>query len=375
MSNSDGFSFTQPTSVHPLRDMIQRVGASWQRRGAGKAWLVETCRRMGTGLKAGLDIRRVCEQESGYGTSTYQRRMARISQQVNTGSSFSEAVESQADFFPSLFRAMVAVGERSGRLPEVLLKLSEHYKYMLELRGVYLIGILWPAIQLVMAVLIVGFMIWLMGPLSQFAGEKVDIFGFGLVGNRGLLIYIAFISTIVFSLWFVYRKATSGGVFTQWIQQLIAKVPVLGPAVMTLTISRMAWSMSASADTDMSARMIARTTLESSDNAVFSPLVDPVDQHIKQGMELHQAFRATGAFPDDFVRAIEIGEQSGTLVETLQHVSKDYEGRARTAWAALATVAAFMTWACIALIVIAMIFRVAMFYLNTIYGVLESPMG
>ena len=75
-------------------------------------------------------------------------------------------------------------------------------------------------------------------------------------------------------------------------------------------------------------------------------------------------------FPREFLDACDVGERSGRLPETLNHLSRQYEEKARHRMAAVAVVAGFAVWGLVAMFIIAMIFRIFSFYLDTINDLL-----
>ena len=81
---------------------------------------------------------------------------------------------------------------------------------------------------------------------------------------------------------------------------------------------------------------------------------------------IHEAFRLSGAFPDDFVHDVEVAERSGRVVESMGHLSRQYEEQAQAALSTLAVVAGFAVWGLVAAIIIFLIFRIFSFYVATI---------
>ena len=94
-------------------------------------------------------------------------------------------------YFPDFFRQLFAVGEESGHLPEVCRQLADYYELRLQLRRTLISSLTWPIAQLIIALGVVGLLIWLMGAIPQLAKQNTDLLGFGLRGNSGLLIYLA----------------------------------------------------------------------------------------------------------------------------------------------------------------------------------------
>ncbi len=153
--------------------------------------LAEFLRRLSMSLEVGIDIRKALTSEAARCTGRLRAHTLEMSDAINGGASLSAAINDTGEFFPSLVRQLVAVGEQTGNLPEVLKQLSEHYDEQLKLRRIFTSTIAWPMIQLGMALAIVGFLIWVAGVLPRIdAKHPNDLLGFGLTGEIGLLIYL-----------------------------------------------------------------------------------------------------------------------------------------------------------------------------------------
>jgi type II secretory pathway component PulF len=74
--------------------------------------------------------------------------------------------------------------------------------------------------------------------------------------------------------------------------------------------------------------------------------------------------RQTGAFPVEFLDAMEVGEQSGRASETLLKLAEDYRDRARSTMTGVTLVATLAVWGLVATVLIFLIFRVFSFYLG-----------
>ena len=96
------------------------------------------------------------------------------------------------------------------------------------------------------------------------------------------------------------------------------------------------------------------------------------DHQLARGGSITEGLRAAGGFPVEFLDAVHVGEESGRLSETLEGLSKRYEQQAETRLAVLTMLSGFAVWGLVAMVLIAMIFRLAMFYLGTIQGALDG---
>src|SRR5215469_3603335 len=174
--------------------------------------LAQLCRRLSTGLEAGVDVRRVWAREKeGYVSPTLRRHFDQMAEAVNRGDTISDALAETGTYFPPLFRELVNVGEQTGKLAEVLRRLADHYDHQLRLRQMFMAAITWPMMQLTAAVGIIGLLIYVMGFLPTMAdGKPVDILGLGLVGGRGLILYLLMVGGVAAAIAVVIQAIRRG---------------------------------------------------------------------------------------------------------------------------------------------------------------------
>ena len=116
----------------------------------------------------------------------------------------------------------------------------------------------------------------------------------------------------------------------------------------------------------MDARRGMRTALQCTNLNHYTKHEAAIDAQIKAGNQLHEALSDTRAFSGEFVGVVEVGEQSGRLSESLEHLFNQYQDRADSLAGGLATAATFAVWMLVAAFIVFLIFRVASFYVGTI---------
>lgn len=322
--------------------------------------MVGLCRRMSISLEAGVDIRTALAREADRGAGSLRSRLAILSDAVDHGQPVSDALAATEDYFPPLFREMVQVGEESGHLDGVLAQLADHYDAQLRVRRIFLGAIIWPVIQLVLSLGVIGFLIWITGMLN------VDILGLGLTGNRGLRIYLTFLALAGIVGWLVIRAARRGLVWTWPIQRLVLNLPVIGRPLQTMALARLAWSMHLTMNTGMNVRRALALSLRSTQNARYTSQIPTIDAEIAAGNSIFEAFRIAGGYPPDFLDTLAVGEQSGKVVESMGNLARQYQEQARIALTVLGVLAGWGVWMIIAAFIIILIFRLALFYVGTL---------
>lgn len=309
-------------------------------------------------MKAGVSTRMVWEREAQHGAPLHRHQLAIVSQRIGEGESTAEALAACGGYFPPLACDLVDVGERTGRLDEVLLLLAEHYEHLLELRRVFLFGILWPAIQLGAAIGIIGMLIGILGAIGakDFDGHPVDVLGLGFVGTSGVIAYLFLVGLLLGGIT-VLSMALLRGWLGPGPMQVAMRVPVVGHCLQTAALSRFAWTLSMSLDAGLDAMRALRLAMRSTQNIYYTVHHATAESVLQEGREFHEALRATGVFPVEFLQALETAELAGSPGETLQRLANDYREQAKRAAKALTVAATFATWILFAGIMVTLIFR------------------
>ncbi|MGD9635494.1 MAG: type II secretion system F family protein, partial [Pirellulales bacterium] len=125
--------------------------------------LGELSHRLAVETESGIDIRRTWKREADSARPRYRDDFRRISDAVNRGESLSSSIAGTGRLFPPLFREIVDVGEKTGTLGRVFHRLSAHYRKAVEMQRLFLTSIAWPMIQLGMAIVVIGLLIWILG--------------------------------------------------------------------------------------------------------------------------------------------------------------------------------------------------------------------
>jgi type IV pilus assembly protein PilC len=330
--------------------------------------LAQLCRRLATGLEAGIDVRKVWTREvEGRSSIGLRSRLNEVRDAVAAGRSVTDGLSRTGDYFPPLFREMVHVGEQTGKLAEVFRQLAEHYDHQLTLRRTFLASITWPMFQLAAAVAVIGLLIWILGILPPGEdGKPIDILGFGLVGTSGLVAYMLIVGAIAAGCYALIVAVRRGLAWTRPIQRLTLLVPGIGSCLDTLCLSRLAWVMHVTMETGMDLRHSLALSLASTHNARYTDYSERVVTDVVRGREIHEVFAETGVFPRDFLDTLEVGERSGRLPESMAVLSRQYQEHGKRALTTLTVLAGFAVWGLVAILIIAMIFRLAFFYIGMI---------
>lgn len=324
------------------------------------------CHRLGVSLNAGVDVLGVLQREADHGSRDFRRNMSELKEKVSQGLSLAEAMRECGTYFPPLMCELIRVGEETGRLESVLLRLAEHYEQLIALRRKFLSGLLWPSLELGAAILIIGALIAL--PPMLF-GVTIPVFG--LSGTRGAAIYFGVVFAVVLG-GLVIGYGLTRGWFGSLPGRLIVRIPVVGKAIKTMALARHAWTLSLALDAGVDAERAMHLALQSTQLRYFTRHAEQVAVDIRSGRQFHEALQRTGAFPHEFLATLQNAELSGTEGASLFRLSEDYQQQAESATTTLAVVGSLLIMGLVFGLLIFMVFYLVVnLYLKPINEALE----
>ncbi|MDZ4656732.1 MAG: type II secretion system F family protein [Bythopirellula sp.] len=331
--------------------------------------LAQFCHRLAMATNAGIQDRKIWTDEAERGSRSERAVAATIRDSLAAGNSITDALRNTGEFYPPLFRQMIEVGEISGRLGEIYKRLARHYDRVLASRRAFMQRLAWPIMQLGMALIVIGVLIWILGMLpanKTSAGVQVDTLGWGLIGTPGLIIYCNILIIIGIACFFLYESLRRSLAWTRRIQQSLVRIPILGGAFKTLALAKFTWALQLVLDTPMDIRKALVLALNATGNDYFARHGADIAQRIERGQSVTQSLAATGVFPSDLLNSIAVGEESGQLVETMQREAVNYEEKSGTALSVIAQFAGYLIWLLVASFIVVMIVRMYMSYIDTI---------
>lgn len=257
--------------------------------------------------------------------------LEQVGSDVNSGSTLAEALSKHPDAFSNLFVSMVAAGETSGTLEEVLLRLAEILEKRVHLAAKVKSAIAYP---LMMTVVAVGVVIFLMSVVVPSITAIFIEMNRSLPWPTRLLISISsFMETYlvviipvfcVFLLGIPAACRTKGGKLLADRWKL--KLPLFGNLFLKSEIARLARTLGIlliSGIPILQALEIAKQVIQ---NSVIADAMDSVKDLVGKGEAIAYAIRKTGLFPPIVYHIIATGQISGNIEEGLINIADMYDG-------------------------------------------------
>lgn len=317
-------------------------------------------RSMAQMLEAGVDIRKSLKTASRQSPDgRLPPLIDQVSRSIANGATLADALNKHPDRFPPLFRDLINVGEQTGATPDVFAALARYYESRLKQIRDFRSAIAWPMFQLVAAILIIGFLIFILGLLpSQGGSEPIDLLGLGLVGTAGTIFWFGACFGTAAALFVGWKLATRNLAGQMFLHPLLMQIPGIGGCMRAFAISRFSWCFSLTQQAGMSIRPSLECSLKATANGAFIMAEPVIWDALNQGETFADALATPRLFPAEFLQFLETAEQTGTIPEQLARMSHHFEEDANRALQRLGAIFSQVIWFLVAGMIIYFIFRI-----------------
>ena len=288
-------------------------------------------RQMYTLNKAGVPILRAFAGLQASATKPAMVEMLKdIRASLDQGRELSAAMARHQDVFGAFYISMIRVGEMTGRLTEVFLRLNEHLEFERDVRERIKQAMRYPIFVLIaMAIAIIILNIFVIPVFAKvFAGfnAELPLITRGLLGFSAwmlawwpLLAVVAAGATVVIR---GYLKTAAGRY--RWDARKL-KLPIVGDIVLKATLARFARSFALSSQSGVPLVQALTVVAQTVDNAFIGSRIEQMRDGIERGETITRCAAATGVFTPVVLQMIAVGEETGELDNLLFEIAGMYE--------------------------------------------------
>ncbi|HVS25971.1 MAG TPA: type II secretion system F family protein [Burkholderiales bacterium] len=324
-----------PVEIHPAGELAPKEIRGWLSRIAtDKVLLVDVLlfsRQMYTLLKAGVPILRAL---TGLQESTANRAFAAMIQELreslDSGRELSVALLRHPKVFSPFYVSMVRVGEITGSLEEIFLRLFHHLEFEREMRVRIRSALRYPLFVLAaMAVALVIINLFVIPAFAKvYKGFHTELpfltqvlIGFSEFTVRywPLLLIIVAGAVIGFRLY----VATRDGKY-QW-DRFKLRIPIAGKIILKATLARFARSFALAFKSGVPAVQALSVVAQVVENDYIGTRIEQMRDGVERGESLLRTAVTTGVFTPVVHQMIAVGEETGELDDLMQEVADMYQ--------------------------------------------------
>jgi len=306
-------------------------------------------RQLSTLQDAGLPLLRSLQiLESQMKPGRLKNVLTDVCDEVEGGTSLSEAMAKHPGVFNQLYTKMVAAGEVGGVLDLILQRLAEFMEKAQRLKRRIKGAMVYPVVVVVVAISILTFImlfiipkfeeifqdfgvslpaltVWLIETSRWMAGTQPE------QGVAGWMIVVPS-PIIAWIFWKLIRKAGPGKALTD---TLLLWTPIVGNLVRKTTIARFTRTLGTLISAGVPILEAVTITAETSGNYVFEKALKKVHDSIREGESFAEPLRASKTCDGIVVNMIDVGEETGELDAMLMKIADNYDDEVDVAVASL----------------------------------------
>jgi type IV pilus assembly protein PilC len=339
-----------PTKVKP-KSSAKKVKvedgavAAPKRRGQNKKVKIKAvtqfARQLSTLQDAGLAILRslrILEEQLKKGP--FRRIIGYVADDIEGGSTLSEAMGKYPRCFNRLFVNMVAAGEVGGVLDVILARVADFMEKNERLKSKIKGAMVYPAVVMFAAmIMVLGLMIFIIPTFAGVLGEMsdgqqglptltqtlLDMSGW-LTGNYGINALIVLVSPfVIMSILKLLRKFRFGRYGMDWLK---LHMPVVKQVVYKTSVARWTRTLATLIGAGVPILEAINITRETADNEIYGRMLGKVHAAIRQGDTFANPLRQTKTVDSIVVNMVDVGEETGDLDKMLMKVADNFDEEA-----------------------------------------------
>lgn len=333
---------TASTKRAPAIDAAK--GMPWLRKRVPKRELLTFTSQLAVMARSGTDLATALQTLSSQVTQPVLRdALQKVHGDVSAGKPVSAALAAQGHVFGGAYVAIVAAGEASGRLPEVLARLTEMLNTELKRSGALRAQLAYPVVLSSVSLIVIGALLFFV--LPRFAEVFADadmplpmitraLLAFAGELRRYLILWIALaVGLVVGGLSF--RSSQRG---RAWIDGLQLHNPLINKITRALLTGRSFRLLGMMLESGVPLLEALRLTRTSVQNLVYRELFVRLEEAVLGGQDMSPTVAEHTFVPSAAAHMLATGERTGNLASVSQIMGEFYEEEGESRLKAMMTV-------------------------------------
>lgn len=325
-----------PVDIRPAAPAVAapEVGQLLQRYFRPQVTIVDLMlfsRQLYTLLKAGVPIMRaLAGLEEAADNPTLKSVIADLRTSLDSGRELSAAMQRHPEIFSPFYVSLVRVGEMTGQLEAVFLRLFDHLVFEKDIRErirsalrypIFVLSAMAIALVLINIVVIPAF-----AKLFQGFNAPLPLMTRILIGiSDATVAYWPLILILLVGLWLGFRvwRATPAGRYA-WARTKL-RLPVAGKIINKATLARFARSLALAIKSGVPMVQGLSTVAIVVDNDYMAAQINQMRESVERGESVLRAAVSVQVFTPVVLQMIAVGDETGELDDLMQEIAEMYE--------------------------------------------------
>lgn len=288
-------------------------------------------RQLYTLLKAGVPIMRGLAglQESAINKS-FARVLKDIRESLDAGRELSAAMRRHPGVFSSFYLSMVRVGEMTGHLEDIFLRLFAHLEFEREMSERVRTAMRYPSFVVMAMLAAIGviniFVIPAFAKVYAGFNAQLPLMTRILMTSSELTVqYWPLMLAAMIAAVFAFKTyiSTTNGLY-RW-DKLKLRFPIVGKIILKGTLARFARSFALSSKSGVPIVQGLNVVAQTVDNTYIASRIEQMRDGVERGESILRTAVVAGVFTPVVLQMIAVGEETGELDDLMDEIAEMYE--------------------------------------------------
>ncbi|NOS95686.1 MAG: type II secretion system F family protein [Methylotenera sp.] len=288
-------------------------------------------RQMYTLLKAGIPIMNAFNGlESSTQNKAFASVIASLRQSLASGRELSNALSQHPKVFSNFYISMIRVGESTGMLETVFLRLFDHLEFERFMRDQIKAALRYPTFVVIamgIAIVVVNlFVIPAFAKVFQGFGAELPLMTKILLAFSNFMVasWPYLIAGIIGAVWLFRTYTASGSGQYNW-DSFKLKTPIAGKIIHKATMARFARSFALASKSGVPITSGLKLVAQTTDNVYIASQVEKMREGVERGESILRTATNAGVFNPIVLQMIAVGEESGSLDDLMEEIADMYQ--------------------------------------------------
>ncbi len=259
-----------------------------------------------------------------------KKYLTTIADDIQGGSSISNAIEKYPTAFSSFYVNMVRSGEESGKLDEIFNYLADYMDRTYEVTSKAKNALIYPSFIILTFIGVMFLMFTVIIPkialMIEDSGQPIPIYTKVVLWVSDLLVnnivIIGVVTIISVYLAWRYSRTEDGALY---LDKMKLEIPYIGNLYKKLYLSRIADNLNTMIISGIPILKALEITSAVVDNRIYQSILNDALKKVKEGTPLSEAFSQHKEIPVLLSQMIKVGEETGELGSILKSLAKFYQ--------------------------------------------------
>ncbi|PIE47890.1 MAG: type II secretion system protein F [Gammaproteobacteria bacterium] len=301
-------------------------------------------RQLATLIKAGVPIINAFDIVADLlDKPSMQQLVLQIKADVQSGTTFAQALAKYPKYFDGLVCSLVESGEQSGTLETMLQRIASYKEKNEKLKSKIKKELTYPLVVVIVAIFVMIILMVRVVPVfaELFAslGSDLPVFTQLVVAVSSWLQrrwWILLLASVI-AVWCTIKMYKNHVNFKNKVDVWLLKLPIIGSVVYHAVVARFARTLSTTFTAGVPLIGALNYTAGATGNHKFYVATQQIKEDVKSGINLQTAMQRTAMFPSLAIQLVGVGEQAGSLEDMLDNIADYYEQKVDNALESMTT--------------------------------------